>query len=100
MQVTSIRFERALITRLKEIAGSKGYQSLVREVLWDYVKHQSGSAKQTSALDQIRAVMPAQSYHPEVCALTGDPIPADEEMWLGLTMDNQLVPIGLTSIDG
>ena len=100
MQVTSIRFERSLITSLKQLAGAKGYQSLVREILWDYVNQNSGAPKQDSASIQIRAVMPAQSYRAEVCAITGDPIPADEEMWLGWTTDDQLVPIGLTSIDG
>ena len=37
MQVTSIRLERSLITKLKERAGNSGYQSLMRDVLWDYV---------------------------------------------------------------
>lgn len=100
MQVTSIRFERSLIEKLKQMAGPQGYQSLVREVLWDYVNHRSpSSADQTLDPQKIRAVMPAQSCRPESCALTGDPIPADEEMWLGLTEDNHLVPIGFTNLD-
>lgn len=33
MQVTSIRLERDLKERLKDLAGTKGYQALIREVL-------------------------------------------------------------------
>ena len=45
MPVTSIRLERALIEKLKERAGSSGYQSLMRDVLWDYVNADSNSGQ-------------------------------------------------------
>ena len=41
MRVTGIRFERELIDKLKTLAGKLGYQSLVRDVLWDYVRQHS-----------------------------------------------------------
>jgi predicted DNA-binding protein len=42
MEVTSIRLERELKERLKEISGHQGYQALIREVLWKYVQQKSG----------------------------------------------------------
>jgi hypothetical protein len=33
MEVTSIRLERELKERLKELAGNQGYQALIRDVL-------------------------------------------------------------------
>jgi predicted DNA-binding protein len=32
---TSIRLERELKDKLKEIAGNQGYQALIRDVLWN-----------------------------------------------------------------
>lgn len=40
MQVTSIRLEPELKERLREISGERGYQCLMREVLWQFVEHQ------------------------------------------------------------
>ena len=40
MEVTSIRFERELKEKLKELAGGQGYQNLVRD-LWEYVRQHS-----------------------------------------------------------
>ncbi|MFN5726683.1 MAG: hypothetical protein ACK48D_08125, partial [Pseudanabaena sp.] len=37
MEVTSIRLERELKEKLKELAGGQGYQALIRGVLWDYI---------------------------------------------------------------
>jgi len=34
MEVTSIRLERSLKEKLKALAGDRGYQALIREVLW------------------------------------------------------------------
>lgn len=41
MQVTSIRLEPELKERLREISGERGYQFLIREVLWQFVEHQT-----------------------------------------------------------
>lgn len=38
MEVTSIRLERELKDKLKEIAGNQGYQALIRDILWNYVQ--------------------------------------------------------------
>ena len=40
MQVTSIRLEPELKERLREISGEQGYQTLIREVLWQFVDQQ------------------------------------------------------------
>ncbi|MEO0943155.1 MAG: hypothetical protein AAFY30_16570 [Cyanobacteria bacterium J06642_12] len=63
MQVTSIRFERALIDKLKTLAGSQGYQSLVRDVLWDYVRQHSDDPDFRIQRQQIRSVMAAEACH-------------------------------------
>jgi hypothetical protein len=41
MQVTSIRLEPELKERLREISGEQGYQTLIREVLWQLVEQQA-----------------------------------------------------------
>ncbi|MGI0488503.1 hypothetical protein ACN4EK_24090 [Pantanalinema rosaneae CENA516] len=40
MQVTSIRMEPELKERLRQISGEQGYQTLIREVLWQFVDQQ------------------------------------------------------------
>ena len=97
MQVTSIRFEKELIDRLKEMAGNQGYQSLVREVLWKHVKQQPGGQSFQIRREEIRTIMAAEAVRQEQCALTGSIIQPHEEMWLAMTIDEQLVPV---SIDG
>ena len=97
MQVTSIRLERSLIKKLKERAGSSGYQSLMRDVLWDYVNVGSDSAPISK--ESIRTVMAAEARKQERCALTGQIIEPYEEMWLAMTDDDQLVPLSIDSLD-
>jgi predicted transcriptional regulator len=41
MQVTSIRLEPELKERLREISGEQGYQTLIRDVLWQFVEQQA-----------------------------------------------------------
>lgn len=96
MQVTSIRFERSLIDRLKEMAGDKGYQALVREVLWDYVKQDE---PETIERSQIRSIVEAIAYRNEVCALTGEAIAEGEDMALGLLGSGKWVPICWDAIE-
>ncbi|NJM98991.1 MAG: BrnA antitoxin family protein [Phormidesmis sp. RL_2_1] len=97
MQVTSIRLERSLIEKLKERAGSSGYQSLMRDVLWDYVNADSNSGQITK--ENIRTVMAAEARQQEQCALTGQLIEPYEEMWLAMTDNNQLVPLSINSLE-
>ena len=99
MQVTSIRFERELIDKLKALAGSQGYQSLVREILWDYVRQQSDDPSFRIGHQQIRAVMAAEAQRQERCALTGKVIEPHEEMWMAFTTDDRLVPINIDSLE-
>ncbi|MBE9060520.1 hypothetical protein [cf. Phormidesmis sp. LEGE 11477] len=97
MQVTSIRLERSLITKLKERAGNSGYQSLMRDILWDYVNSGSNS-KQINQTD-IRSVMAAEARQTEKCALTGRAIEPYEEMWLAMTTQGELVPLSVDSLE-
>ncbi|MEO0704140.1 MAG: hypothetical protein AAF050_00575 [Cyanobacteria bacterium J06649_5] len=97
MQVTSIRLERSLITKLKERAGNSGYQSLMRDVLWDYVNLGDDSGQIDQA--DIRSVMAAEARQTEKCALTGRTIEPYEEMWLAMTTQGDLVPLSIDSLD-
>lgn len=98
MDVTSIRLERDLKDRLKELAGNQGYQALIREILWNYVQQKSGSYKpQFSKLD-IRASIPATAQKEERCVLTGQFIQPQEPMLLGLTRHGELVPLSVESL--
>lgn len=93
MEVTSIRFERSLKDKLKELAGSKGYQTLVREILWDYVqRHSQGGQPQISA-DDIKATIDAIAQREERCHLTGETIHPQESILIGVTTDGQLVSL-------
>ena len=98
MQVTSIRFERELIDKLKELAGHQGYQALVRDVLWDYVRQHSDDPEFRISRQQIRTIIAAEAQRQERCALTGTDIQPHEEMWMAFTVDNQLLPISEAGI--
>ncbi|MEM9149075.1 MAG: hypothetical protein AAGB19_01195 [Cyanobacteria bacterium P01_F01_bin.3] len=100
MQVTSIRFERELIDKLKALAGNQGYQSLVREILWNYVKHHSDEPSFQIKKEDIRTIMAAEAYKQEKCSLTGVTIRPHQEMWMALTVDDQLVPLSIDSLSG
>ena len=97
MQVTSIRLERSLIEKLKERAGSSGYQSLMRDILWDYIN--AGRDSEPIIKENIRAVMAAEARRQEQCALTGRIIEPYEEMWLAMIDGDQLVPLSVDSLD-
>ncbi|PZO10663.1 MAG: hypothetical protein DCF25_20550 [Leptolyngbya foveolarum] len=97
MQVTSIRLERSLIEKLKERAGSSGYQSLMRDVLWDYIN--AGENSEQISKENIRTVMAAEARRQERCALTGRLIKPYEEMWLAMIDGDQLVPLSIDSLD-
>ncbi len=55
MEVTSIRLERDLKERLKGLAKNKGYQALIRDILWNYVQQKSGDYRPSLAREDIRA---------------------------------------------
>ena len=93
MEVTSIRLERDLKENLKAIAGNRGYQALIREILWAYVEQQSGLGSHGVERPDIRATVPATAERTERCALTGCAIAPGESMLLGLTAQGALVPL-------
>jgi hypothetical protein len=93
MEVTSIRLERTLKEKLKDLSGNRGYQALIRDILWDYVQVKSHDLPPQLSAEQIRATFPATAQQAETCALTGQVIPPQAKMWLGLTTSGQLVPI-------
>ncbi|MFZ4730344.1 MAG: hypothetical protein ACOYMQ_17000 [Pseudanabaena sp.] len=94
MEVTSIRLERELKEKLKELAGGQGYQALIRGVLWDYIdQRQPLPTQKRISLEQIRASVTATAQRDESCALTGKSIRSQESMFLGLTTNGDWVPL-------
>jgi metal-responsive CopG/Arc/MetJ family transcriptional regulator len=93
MEVTSIRLERELKEKLKEISGHQGYQALIRDVLWRFVQQKSGEYQQRYTTADIRATMPAIAKSEERCCITGKVIQANESMLLGWTTSGDLVPL-------
>ncbi|MBD2136579.1 hypothetical protein H6F32_03015 [Anabaena sp. FACHB-1237] len=99
MEVTSIRLERELKEKLKDIAGTQGYQSLIRDILWNFVQQRSGEWKPRFSKEDIRASIPATSQKDERCVLTGQLILAQQPMLLGFTKHGDFVPLSLESLD-
>jgi predicted DNA-binding protein len=119
MQVTSIRLEPELKERLREISGEKGYQTLIREVLWQFVEQQpvlnevqSYSAEDRRLLQRgncfappsqppllsmldIRVTFRAVSQQEEQCAITGQRIQPQQEMLLGLTTNGEIIALSM-----
>jgi hypothetical protein len=106
MQVTSIRLEAELKERLQELSGEQGYQSLIREVLWQFVEQRTITAGQSpsqppllsrsdirvtfEALAKLSAGIAQQK---EYCAITGQLVQPQQPMKLGLTITGALVPL-------
>ena len=98
MEVTSIRLERELKERLKEISGHQGYQALIREVLWKYVQQKSGDYRHRFTAADIRATVDAVANAEERCGITGKIINPTEPMLLGLTSTGDFIPLTLDSL--
>ncbi|MDB9313981.1 hypothetical protein PN462_12785 [Spirulina sp. CS-785/01] len=98
MEVTSIRLERELKEKLKELSGSTGYQALIRDILWNYVQHKSGDYRPQFTKADIRASIHAIAQKDEHCVLTGKVIPENTPMLLGLTANGDLVPLSPDSL--
>lgn len=98
MEVTSIRLERDLKDKLKELAGNQGYQALIRDILWNYVQQKSGDYRPQFSRTDIRASIPATAQREEHCLLTGKLIRPQEPMLLGLTSNGDLIPICVESL--
>jgi predicted DNA-binding protein len=93
MEVTSIRLERSLKEKLKALAGDRGYQALIRDVLWQYIESMAGEHRGDLEAADIRASFEAIAEQEQTCALTGKTIGANEPMRLGLTTKGALVPL-------
>ncbi len=100
MEVTSIRLERELKDKLKELSGNQGYQALIRDILWNYVQQKSGEWKPRFSRADIRASIAATSEQEERCVLTGELIQAQQPMLLGLTKTGDMVPLSVESLAG
>lgn len=87
MPVTSIRLEVELKARLQALAGKKGYQKLIRDVLWQFVEDNQPSLSKAD----IRATVDAIAQQDEHCALSGKRILAGQSIVLGLTGDGRMV---------
>ena len=98
MEVTSIRLERSLKDKLKELSGNQGYQALIRDILWNYVQQKSGDYRPQFSKADIRATIAARASRDESCVLTGKLIQQDEQMLLGLTIHGDLVPLSVASM--
>lgn len=98
MDVTSIRLERELKERLKELAGTQGYQALIRDILWNYVQQKSDPDQPQIARADLRATIAATAQREEKCALTGRLIRSQEPMLLGLTVNGSMVPLSVESL--
>ncbi|MBW4550017.1 MAG: hypothetical protein KME35_02690 [Aphanocapsa sp. GSE-SYN-MK-11-07L] len=99
MQVTSIRLEPELKERLRNLSGNLGYQTLIREILWDYVNQRSASPQAEFDRSSIQATIPATAQQDEQCALTGKIIAAQQPMLMGWTTTGNFVPLSLESLD-
>ncbi|MBK4729430.1 hypothetical protein JJD41_05950 [Oxynema sp. CENA135] len=98
MEVTSIRLERELKDNLKAIAGDRGYQALIRDVLWNYVQQKSGHYRPSFSPSDIRASLEATAQREERCVITGKTIRPQEPMLLGLTVHGEMVPLSIDSM--
>lgn len=99
MEVTSIRLEKDLKDRLKKLANNKGYQALIRDILWNYVQQKSGDYRPQLLHSDIRASLPATAQQEERCVLTGKVIRPNEPMLLGLTTNGDMVPLSIESME-
>ncbi|GBF81923.1 ribbon-helix-helix domain-containing protein [Aphanothece sacrum] len=98
MEVTSIRLEKSLKEKLKELSGNQGYQALIRDILWNYVQQKSGDYRPQFCQTDIRAVIEATATKDESCVLTGKLIQENAQMFLGLTIHGDLVPLSVDSV--
>jgi metal-responsive CopG/Arc/MetJ family transcriptional regulator len=98
MEVTSIRLEKNLKDKLKELSGNQGYQALIRDILWNYVHQKSGDYRPQFNRSDIRATIEATAQKDESCALTGKLIQENETMLLALTTYGDFVPLSRESL--
>lgn len=93
MEVTSIRLEKTLKDSLKSLSGSQGYQTLIRDILWNYVQQKSGEYRPNFSSGDIRITFDAVARKDESCVLSGKLIPEGEPLLLALTIYGDFVPV-------
>ncbi|MEM9214972.1 MAG: hypothetical protein AAGD25_11570 [Cyanobacteria bacterium P01_F01_bin.150] len=98
MEVTSIRLEKELKEKLKTLSGNQGYQSLIRDILWNYVWQKSEDYQAKMSVDEIKASVPAIARQEQRCVVTGTMIKSGEPMLLGLTPQGDMVPLSCDSV--
>lgn len=100
MEVTSVRLERELKEALKEIAltQGRGYQSLLRDVLWNFIGVKSIKNYRLT-VDDVLSTTAAVCSKETRCAITGNKIEPNSDMLLGLTTNGILVPLSCQAID-
>jgi hypothetical protein len=98
MEVTSIRLEKSLKDKLKDLSGSSGYQALIRDILWNHVQQKSGQYRSNFSKADIRITIEATAQKDESCVLTGKVIQAKQPMLLGLTLHGGFVPLSIESL--
>lgn len=98
MEVTSIRLERDLKDKLKQLAGNQGYQALIRDILWKYVQQKSIDYRPQVSRADIRVSIAATAQQEERCVLTGQLIRPQESMLLGLTTSGDMVTLSVESL--
>ena len=98
MEVTSIRLEKNLKDSLKNLSGSQGYQTLIRDILWNYVQQKSGEYRPNFSKTDIRATIPSTARKDESCVITGKLITEGEQMLLALTIHGDFVPVSLEAM--
>ncbi|MGY6528977.1 MAG: hypothetical protein ACXITR_03525 [Cyanobacterium sp.] len=95
MEVTSIRLEKSLKDSLKSLSGSQGYQTLIRDILWNYVQQKSGEYRPNFAKTDIRATIEGIARKDESCVLSGKLISQGEPLFLALSIYGDFVPVSI-----
>ena len=97
MEVTSIRLDRELkkIFKQKSVGTNKGYQQLIREVLWEWVERNDNVYRPEYRKSNIVGYFDGYSSVEQNCALTNMVISAGEPCRFALMNDGKLVPTKL-----
>lgn len=93
MEVTSIRLEKSLKQAIKDLSGSKGYQTMIRDILWNYVQIHSGDYRPTFSEHDIIAYSESIAQKDLCCVLSGKPINKGDTFLLCRTVFEDFVPV-------
>lgn len=86
MKVTTIRLEQRLLEEYKKLEDpERGYQALMREVLWNYLSSVSNVYRKPIQEKDILSYYEATSNSQQVCAITGETIYIGELYLIGKT---------------